>query len=106
MDPQSRSPRLHPRVPVTFPVVVVCSYMGKSRIEQAQALDLSPGGIGIHTEARLRLEQPVSVEFTLPIENMPLKVEARIRHSIDGRYGLSFIHLSSEQTRALERIVH
>jgi hypothetical protein len=80
--------------------------MGKARIEQAQALDLSPGGIGVHTEARLRLEQPVSVEFTLPLENLPLKVEARIRHSIDGRYGLSFVHLSQEQVKALERVVH
>jgi c-di-GMP-binding flagellar brake protein YcgR len=80
--------------------------MGKARIEEARALDLSAGGIGIHTEARLRLEQPVSVEFTLPLENVPLKVEARIRHSIDGRYGLSFIHLSEEQVRALQRVVH
>jgi hypothetical protein len=80
--------------------------MGKSRIEQAQALDLSAGGIGIHTEARLRLEQPVSVEFTLPFENVSLKVEARIRHSIDGRYGLSFTYLSDEQVRVLQRVVH
>jgi hypothetical protein len=80
--------------------------MGKARIEQARALDLSSGGIGIHTEARLRLEQPLSVEFTLPVENVPLKVEARIRHTIDGRYGLSFIHLSQEQVRALERVIH
>jgi hypothetical protein len=100
------SRRQHPRVEVGFPVVLICSHMGKSRIEQAQAVDLGVGGIGIHTDARLREEQPVSLEFTLPLESIPLKVDASIRHHIDGRYGLQFLFLTAEQANLLERMVN
>lgn len=106
MSQESRSSRLHPRVPVEFPVVLICSHMGKARIEQARAIDLGTGGIGIHTDARLRQEQPISVEFTLPIESIPLKLEALIRHHIDGRYGLQFTYLTSEQAGLLRRMIN
>jgi PilZ domain len=106
MDESSRSARQHPRVEVGFPVVLVCSHMGKFRVEQATARDLSPGGMGIHTDARLRSEQPVSVEFTLPLNSIPLKVEAHIRHHIDGRYGLEFMYLTHEQAQLLQRMVN
>lgn len=106
MDPHSRDTRLHPRVPVQFPVVLVCSHMGKSRIEQARAMDLSPAGIGIKTDARLRLEQPISLEFTLPVESIPMKIEAYIRHNVDGRYGLQFSLLTLEQANLLKRMIN
>jgi hypothetical protein len=80
--------------------------MGKARIEQARALDLSPGGIGIKTEARLRAEQPLSIEFTLPLESIPLKLDASIRHHLDGRYGLQFMYLTAEQAKLLERMAN
>jgi hypothetical protein len=99
------SRRQHSRVEVTFPVVLICSHLGKARIEQAKAVDLGVGGIGIHTEARLREEQPVSLEFTLPLESVPLKVDASIRHHLDGRYGLEFLYLTNEQSRLVERMV-
>lgn len=107
MDEESRSPRrAHPRIEVEFPVVLVCSHMGKARIEHARALDLGPGGLGIHTEARLRAEQPVSVEFTLPLASVPLKMDAAIKHHVDGRYGLQFLYLTAEQANLLKRMVN
>jgi len=106
MDDTSRPARQSPRVEVGFPVVLVCSHMGKFRVEQATARDLSAGGMGIHTDARLRSEQPVSVEFTLPLGSIPLKVEAHIRHHIDGRYGLQFMYLTHEQAHLLQRMVN
>lgn len=107
MEEQTRpSRRQHARVEVGFPVVLICSHMGKSRIEQAKAVDIGVGGIGIHTGARLREEQPVSVEFTLPLESIPLKVDASIRHHLDGRYGLQFLYLTNEQSRLLERMAN
>jgi hypothetical protein len=106
MDESSRHTRRHPRVEVGFPVVLVCSHMGKFRVEQATARDLSPGGMGIHTDARLRSEQPVSVEFTLPLGSITLKVEAHIRHELDGRYGLQFMYLTNEQAQLLQRMVN
>jgi|SRR5690349_6374016 hypothetical protein len=106
MDDTSRIVRQHPRVEVGFPVVLVCSHMGKFRVEQATAHDLSPGGMGIKTDARLRSEQPVSVEFTLPLGSIPLKVEAHIRHHLDGRYGLQFMYLTNEQAQLLKRMVN
>ena len=106
MDATSRPVRQSARVEVGFPVVLVCSHMGKFRVEQATARDLSAGGMGIHTDARLRSEQPVSVEFTLPLGSIPLKVEAHIRHHIDGRYGLQFMYLTHEQAQLLQRMVN
>ena len=106
MDDTSRPARQSPRVEVGFPVVLVCSQMGKFRVEQATARDLSAGGMGIHTDARLRSEQPVSVEYTLPLGGIPLKVEAHIRHHIDGRYGLQDMYLTHEQSQLLQRMVN
>jgi hypothetical protein len=106
MSQEGRSTRLHRRVPVEFPVVLICSHMGKARIEQGRAIDLGTGGMGIHTDARLREEQPISIEFTLPIEGVPLKVEAEIRHHMDGRYGLRFRYLSFEQANLLKRLIN
>jgi hypothetical protein len=107
MEEQIRpSRRQHARVEVGFPVVLICSYMGKARVEQAKAVDLGVGGMGIHTEARLRAEQPVSLEFTLPLESIPLKLDASIRHHLDGRYGLQFTYLTAEQSKLLDRMVH
>jgi hypothetical protein len=106
MDQPSRESRQHERLPVEFPVVLVCSHMGKARIEHGKAVDLSPGGIAVNTPARLRMEQPISLEFTVPLENVPLKVEAFPRYNFDGRYGFKFTFLSREQSELLKRLAN
>lgn len=106
MDEQRRQTRRHHRKEVEFPVTLIGSYQGKARIEQGTAVDLSPGGIGIRTDARFRMEQPLSIEFVFPLESVPLKVESRICFHVDGRYGFEFLYLSAEQARLLSRVVN
>lgn len=71
---------------------------------QAMGLDLSEGGLYVHTGRDFKAG--TIIELTLPVANPPLKVQARVQHSQQGiGMGLKFMNLTPEQKACIKEYI-
>ena len=63
----------------------------------ARGSSLNEGGIAISADVKLAMGDPVTVEFTPPYANLPIKLSAMVRNYDGEVYGLEFVAHSAEQ---------
>ncbi len=63
--------------------------------------DISEGGIGGIVADTLPPGEQVIVEFQLPGQTAPIKLNSTIRYSVGTRFGLEFTALSSQHRTAI-----
>jgi hypothetical protein len=87
------------RHPVDLPVSV--SY-GRGKRLAADLLNLSQGGVAIHTDQAITLPSTVYVAFTLPGNKLKLSAEGEIVWRKESDAGIRFVNLSGRKTRDLQ----
>jgi PilZ domain len=87
------------RHPVDLPVSV--SYGRKKRVA-ADLLNVSQGGVAIHTDQAITLPSTVHVAFTLPGNKLKLSAEGEIVWRNQSDAGIRFLNLSGRKTRDLQ----
>lgn len=87
------------RHPLDLPVSV--SY-GRGKRVTADLLNLSQGGVAIHTDQALALPSTVHVSFTLPGNRLKLSAEAEIVWRNQSDAGIRFVKLTGRKTRDLQ----
>lgn len=94
--------RRHPRVRVNFPVELRSGMM----LALGTSADLSEGGMLLASPVRLESERDLWLRFNLP-NGHSVRTQGRIVHQQpDGRFGLSFDHLSAADRFALAEALH
>jgi len=104
--------RTFERASVEIPVTLISINRGTTNLYEARTADLSEGGMGIVTSAPLVPNQPISIEFTVPLANQLLKLSAVVKHQFrldpdagDGdRYGLEFSAATTAQRNQIKRV--
>jgi DNA-binding response OmpR family regulator len=87
------------RHPLDLPVSV--SY-GRGKRLAADLLNLSQGGVAIHTDQAITLPSTVHVAFTLPGNKLRLSAEGKIVWRNQSDAGIRFVNLSGRKTRDLQ----
>jgi len=87
------------RQPIDLPVSVNC---GRGKRLTADLLNLSQGGVAIHTDEAITLPSTVHVSFALPGNKLKLSAEGEIVWRKEGDAGIRFINLSGRRTRELQ----
>jgi DNA-binding response OmpR family regulator len=87
------------RQPIDLPVAV--SY-GRGKRVDAELLNLSQGGVAIHTDEAIRLAGTVHVVFTLPGNKFKLSAEGEIVWRDESNAGIRFLNLSERRRRDLQ----
>jgi hypothetical protein len=87
------------RHPLDLPVSV--SY-GRGKRVTADLLNLSQGGVAIHTDEAITLPSTVHVSFTLPGNGLKLSAEAEIVWRNENDAGIRFVNLGGRRTRDLQ----
>jgi len=75
---------------------------GRGKRVTADLLNLSQGGVAIHTDQAIALPSTVHVSFTLPGNNVKLSAEGEIVWRKKGDAGIRFVNLSGRRTRHLQ----
>jgi DNA-binding response OmpR family regulator len=70
-----------------------------------QILNLSPGGAQLDLGAALRTGTELTLAFEIPGGHGPFRVTGRIQWKRDGKVGLMFTQVSSEDKRRLEELL-
>jgi len=93
--------RLHyHRAGVEVPVSVNCK---GGRTSSAHLVNLSEGGMRIHTDAPVEAAHPLQVSFALPGTRSALKAQAEIAwHDESGNLGIRFVKIPPRQQRTLK----
>lgn len=98
--------RLKRRVTMEKPVLLRYSYDGQNFF-QAAVLDITESGVAIDAVEQLTAGRAVQVQFTLPAMQSAIQAVADVVwRSETGRAGLTFLQMSEEQRRRLERWLH
>lgn len=84
----------------TMQIPVTVRY-GKGKRVKAQLLNLSQGGVGIHTDVAA-LNGPVQLEFALPGGDKPLKIAGQVVWNRQADYGIKFTELKQAVKRDLQ----
>jgi len=88
------------RAGVELPVSVKCN--GRKSIE-GYLLNISQGGMLLHTEQTVECESVFQVSFTLPNIASQIKAQAEVAwHDKDGNLGIRFVKMAARQRRTLE----
>jgi len=82
-------------------LAVSVSY-GRGKRVTADLLNLSQGGIAIHTGQSISLPGAVRVAFTLPGSNLKLRTKGEVVWSKEGNAGIRFVGMMCRQTRDLQ----
>lgn len=103
-----RDRRAHLRAPVDFPVAVCSRIWPDGRVELAEAVDLSAGGIAIRSREALALNEELTVAIPVGDGGPPVVVHARIsRRTRSGDswfYGLRFVDAGLKARVSLIRV--
>ncbi|HYA24515.1 MAG TPA: PilZ domain-containing protein [Terriglobales bacterium] len=87
------------RHPIDLPVSVNC---GRGKRLVADLLNLSQGGVAIHTDQAIALPSTVHVSFGLPGTNLKLSAHGEIVWRKEGDAGIRFVKLTGRKTRDLQ----
>ena len=94
--------RMHRRMTIEVPVVLISSHIGTTKISSARSFDLSAGGIRVQKMTNLLADQPVSIEFRLPMAKDLIKMNAVVRHAGEQFYGLEFHQTTQHQLEQIK----
>jgi len=84
-------------------VPVALSKKGKRRKCEGHLVNISQGGMQIHTEDRVEPTAPLQLSFELPGIKSVLKAQAEIAwHDQSGNVGIRFVKIAPHQQRALQ----
>lgn len=84
----------------TLQIPVTIKY-GKNKRVKAELLNLSQGGVAIHTETPSTLSGAVRLQFALPGSDAPLTVGGQVVWNRQADYGLKFTQLKQSLKRDL-----
>jgi len=87
------------RHPIDLPISVNC---GRGKRVTADLLNLSQGGVAIHTDQTIALPSTVHVSFTLPESTLRLSAQGEIVWRKEGDAGIRFVSLSQHKSRRLQ----
>jgi hypothetical protein len=88
------------RQAIEVPVSLVC---GPQKRLQAELLNLSQGGIGVHLERELDVRQPIQVSFKLPGTRYTVKARGEIAWTDrQGNAGIRFLDIPERLQRGLQ----
>jgi CheY-like chemotaxis protein len=91
--------RKRKRIP--FDKEITLAYMMERKVK---AIDLSQGGLYVHTEYTLKTG--TMVEIFLPLKNREIKIKAKVMHEQQGvGMGLKFMEIDETQRAQLEELV-
>lgn len=98
--------RLLRRVGMEHPVLLRYTYDGR-QFFQAAVLDVTENGVSIDALEELTTGRAVQIQFTLPAMQSAIEAVADVVWKNGaGRAGLSFLQMTEEQRRRLERWLH
>jgi len=97
-----RERRRYFRYSIVVPAVL--SRKGTSEI-YGRTINISEGGLALHTSVRLETGLEANLEFTLPDPKLRIKTDARVcwQKDDDGKTGLSFVGMPFDLTSALNQ---
>jgi hypothetical protein len=105
----TRESRANARVPVCYPVTL--TMLDETRLTGV-TIDLSHGGICLHTDVRIRLAQYCAVRFDVPFDDAARRVLAMgqvIYCDPDGehgfRIGVQFIKVDLDSVQVIGRLL-
>ena len=74
---------------------------GKNKRTKAKLLNVSQGGVAIHTSSALPIQAAVQLEFSLPGSAAPLKIRGQVVWSRQGDTGVKFTEVNPATKRDL-----
>jgi hypothetical protein len=87
------------RHPLDLPV---CVSYGRGKRVVADLLNLSQGGVAIHTDQPISLPGAVRMAFTLPGSNLKIRAKGEIVWRNESDAGIRFVGMTGRQTRELQ----
>jgi len=103
-DPNRRV-RRHPRYTCSFSVTVTLLAGEQYRHFDAHCKNLSKGGMGILLAEELTMGEVVTLSFVLSGSTQPWEVRAILRHRRGYHYGVEFVSVPPELSRAMRRVL-
>lgn len=100
---QERSARRWERHAVTIPVAVTSLVDGQRSKFNAQATDVSKGGLSLFTTREIAIGSSLQVDFVLPYSSTPLALRSVVRTRSGFNYGIEFLSPTPEQQEIIER---
>jgi hypothetical protein len=80
----------------------VCLSYGRGKRVTADLLNLSQGGVAIHTDQAISLPSTIHVSFALPGNDVKLSAEGEIVWRKENDAGIRFVNLNGRRTRDLQ----
>jgi len=82
--------------------LLVCVSYGRGKRLVADLLNLSQGGVAIHTDQPISLPSSVRVAFMLPGSDSKLSARGEVVWKKEGNVGIRFAEMTSRKTRDLQ----
>ena len=98
-----RSARRYERHAVIIPVTVALLVDGQRSKLNAQASDVSKGGLSLFVTREIAIGASLQVDFVLPYSSTPLALRSVVRTRSGFNYGIEFINPTPEQQEIIER---
>lgn len=98
-----RSARRYERHAVIIPVTVSLLVDGQRSKLNAQASDVSKGGLSLFVTREIAIGASLQVDFVLPYSSTPLALRSVVRTRSGFNYGIEFINPTPEQQEIIER---
>jgi c-di-GMP-binding flagellar brake protein YcgR len=80
-----------------YKLVVPLRIVKGDRAAEGECLDISEGGLGARTKAKLTPGEEIVLEVQFPEQHQALAFKAFVRHWEDGRCGFEFVTITPEQ---------
>jgi PilZ domain-containing protein len=98
------NPRRYQRYPADIRVSVEVFRPGGSASVWGRSTELGEDGIGVTLTGEIEPGEVVSMELSLPVASLPLRLRALARYRDGLRHGFEFLALSDEQRELLRRV--
>jgi hypothetical protein len=98
------NPRRFRRYPADIRISVEVFRPGGSRAMWGRSSELGEDGVGATLTGEVEPGEVVSMELSLPVASIPLRVRALARYRDGLRHGFEFLALSEEQRELLHRV--
>jgi hypothetical protein len=98
------SPRRFRRYPADVRVSVEVFRPGGSASLWGRSIELGEDGVGATLTGEIEPGEVVSMELSLPVASVPLRVRALARYRDGLRHGFEFLTLNEEQRDLLHRV--
>ncbi len=101
-NPAYEKMRRWPRFLVELPVRVYCDL--PCSVHEGKGTGLNAGGMAVHTTIDLRVGDQISVEFTPPEGQQPVRARCLVRNRNGQTYGIEFVAENDADYRTIGQI--